>query len=56
MKLYSDYTGRRTTQVVTDILVVVWVSIWAYAGRRVHDATLALARTGSTGFARTATR
>lgn len=42
MKLYSDYTGRRSTQVVTDILVVVWVSIWAYAGRRVHDATLAL--------------
>ncbi|MGV1008557.1 MAG: hypothetical protein ACOYBY_08100 [Dermatophilaceae bacterium] len=42
MKLYSDYTGRRTAQVVTDILVLAWVSIWAYAGRATHDATLAL--------------
>jgi len=42
MKLYSDYTGRRTAQVLTDILVLAWVSIWAYAGRATHDAALAL--------------
>lgn len=42
MKLYSDLTGRRTAQVLADLVVLLWVSFWGYAGRRVHDAILAL--------------
>ncbi len=42
MKLYSDLTGRRTAQVLADLVVLFWVSFWGYAGRRVHDAILAL--------------
>lgn len=37
MKLYADTTGRRTRQLLSDVLVLLWVATWAYAGRRVHD-------------------
>ena len=33
MKLYSDLTGRRTAQVLADLVVLFWVSFWVYAGR-----------------------
>ncbi len=34
MKLYADTTGRRTRQLLSDVLVLLWVATWAYAGRR----------------------
>ncbi len=37
MKLYSDLPGRRTAQVTSDALTLVWVGVWVEVGRRVHD-------------------
>ncbi|MDC5695681.1 hypothetical protein OO014_00285 [Intrasporangium calvum] len=42
MKLYADTTGRRTGQLVADVLVLVWVAGWVWAGRQVHDTILQL--------------
>ena len=39
MKLYADLPVRRTAQIVADTLVLLWVALWAWVGRLVHDAT-----------------
>src|SRR5688572_7137544 len=46
MKLYAETPGRRTAQIVADLLLVVWLLAWAWAGSVVHDATLELAGPG----------
>lgn len=43
MKVYADTPGRRTAQVVADLLVVLWLVLWAWVGMAVHDGTAALA-------------
>jgi hypothetical protein len=48
VKLYADGQLRRSRQVVTDLLVVLWVVVWVQLARVVHDATLALAAPGRT--------
>jgi hypothetical protein len=37
MKLYAESPGRRTRQLLSDVLVLLWTGFWAYAGRQVHD-------------------
>ena len=46
MKLYSDIPTRRTTQLVADLGIVLWVVLWVWVGRQVHEATLTLAEPG----------
>jgi len=48
MKLYADLPVRRTAQIVADTLVLLWVALWAWVGRLVHDATQQLAEPGRT--------
>jgi hypothetical protein len=35
--LYADTPGRRTAQLLSDVGVLVWVAVWVWAGRQVHD-------------------
>jgi hypothetical protein len=37
VKLYADTPARRTRQVLSDVLMLLWIGLWAYAGRQVHD-------------------
>ncbi|MEO7751830.1 MAG: hypothetical protein ABIS35_00300 [Terracoccus sp.] len=37
MKLYADTSARRSRQLVADVLVLLWVGVWAWVGRSVHD-------------------
>lgn len=46
MKLYADRPGRRTAQILADLLVVAWVFLWVRVGTAVHDDTMALAGPG----------
>jgi hypothetical protein len=46
LKLYADTPGRRTAQVVADVLFVLWLVLWIWVGSEVHDATMALAEPG----------
>jgi hypothetical protein len=46
MKLYADLPARRLVQVVGDVLLVVWILVWAWLGHAVHDATMNLAEPG----------
>lgn len=46
MKPYADSPGRRTAQIVGDLLVVAWVVLWIRVGNAVHDGTMALAGPG----------
>ena len=46
MKLYAESPGRRTAQLLADLLLVVWLVAWAWAGSVVHDATLELGAPG----------
>ena len=46
MKLYADSPGRRTAQIVADLLVVAWLVLWVWVGMAVHDGTTALAGPG----------
>jgi hypothetical protein len=46
MKLYADLAARRTLQVAGDLVVIVWIVLWAALGHAVHDATLQLAEPG----------
>ena len=46
MKLYAESPGRRTAQLLADLLLVVWLVAWAWAGTVVHDATLELGAPG----------
>jgi hypothetical protein len=46
MKLYADTPGRRTRQVVADLVLATWVVAWVLVGSAVHDGTMALAAPG----------
>jgi hypothetical protein len=46
MKLYADHGPRRVGQVTGDLLLLVWVVGWAWFGRAVHDAVVALGVVG----------
>ena len=46
MKLYADTPGRRTAQLIADVLVLLWLVLWVWAGTAVHDGTMALAGPG----------
>ena len=46
MKLYADTAVRRTTQVVGDVLLLLWLVAWVWIGVQVHDGTMALAGPG----------
>jgi hypothetical protein len=46
MKLYADSPGRRTVQIVADLLVLGWIVLWTRVGTAVHDGTTALAEPG----------
>lgn len=48
MKLYADLTGRRTAQILSDLFALGWIAVWIWAGRSVHDATLALRKPADT--------
>jgi hypothetical protein len=37
VKLYADTPARRTRQMLSDVLVLLWIGLWVYAGRLVHD-------------------
>lgn len=41
--LYARTPARRTVQVTADVLLVVWILTWVWAGWAVHGATLELA-------------
>ena len=42
MKLYADTPARRTRQLLSDVLMLLWTGVWAYAGRQVHDVVVTL--------------
>jgi len=46
MKLYADGPGRRSRQVLGDVLLLLWIALWFALARVVHRATLALAVPG----------
>lgn len=46
MILYAQTPGRRTAQIVGDLLVVAWLVLWVWVGVAVHDGTTALAGPG----------
>lgn len=46
MKIYADRPGRRTRQMIGDLLLVLWVLLWLKMAQVVSDATLALAAPG----------
>lgn len=46
MKLYADRPGRRARQLLTDLLVVVWVYAWVRLGLWLHDLVEKLAVPG----------
>jgi hypothetical protein len=48
MSLYAELPGRRTRQVLGDVLVLLWVAAWVAVGRAVHDAVARLAAPGRT--------
>ncbi len=37
MKLYADTPARRTGQLLADVGALLWVAVWVWAGRQVHD-------------------
>ena len=46
MKLYADPPVRRTRQMVGDLSLLIWLLVWTWVGRVVHDGTMALAAPG----------
>lgn len=42
MKLYADVTARRTRQILADVGMLVWLGVWVWVGRQVHDAIASL--------------
>jgi hypothetical protein len=46
LKLYADTPGRRTAQIVADLLFVLWLVLWVWVGNVIHDGTMALAEPG----------
>jgi hypothetical protein len=43
MKLFADTPGRRTLQVIADLLFVAWLVLWVWIGTAVHEGTMELA-------------
>ena len=37
VKLYADNVARRTRQILSDAFMLLWVGVWVFAGRQVHD-------------------
>jgi len=46
MRLYAAAPARAARQVLGDLLLLAWTAGWAWAGREVHEATLALGGPG----------
>lgn len=46
MKLYAANPGRFLGQLLADLLFVVWLLLWVWAGQVVHGATMQLAEPG----------
>lgn len=46
MKLYADAPVRRTRQIASDALAVVWVGVWVWAARTLHGLVASLAEPG----------
>ena len=46
MKLYADRPARMLRQLVTDLLVIVWVYVWVRLGMRLYDLVERLAAPG----------
>lgn len=46
MKLYADLPARRTGQILTDLLMLGWIVLWARIGMAVHASTLRLSEPG----------
>jgi hypothetical protein len=44
MKMYADSPARRTRQITADLLVVLWLVFWIWAGWWVHEGVQELAR------------
>lgn len=42
MKLYADTPARRTRQILADGLMLLWLAVWVWLGRFVHDAVVPL--------------
>ncbi len=42
MKLYADTPVRRTRQLLSDILILLWVGVWVWLGRQTHDVVMGL--------------
>jgi len=42
MKLYADAPARRTRQLLSDVLVLLWVGLWVWLGRQTHDVVVEL--------------
>jgi hypothetical protein len=47
MKLYADLGPRRSGQVAGDLLLVLWVLVWSWAGAAVNDGVSALGGVGA---------
>lgn len=46
MKLYADSDGRRSLQLLGDLMLIGWLYLWVQLGLVVRHATLSLARPG----------
>lgn len=46
MKIYADTPVRRTTQLLADVLFLVWLVAWIWIGHTVHDGTERLGGVG----------
>jgi hypothetical protein len=44
MKMYADSPARRTRQVAADLLLLLWLGFWVWAGWSVHESVQELAR------------
>lgn len=42
MKLYADTPARRTRQLLADAFMLLWLGVWAWLGRFVHDSVMPL--------------
>ncbi|MEP7333361.1 MAG: hypothetical protein ABI692_14875 [Terracoccus sp.] len=42
MTCYAHSTARRTRQILADVVAVLWIGVWVWVGRQVHDTVLAL--------------
>ena len=48
MKLYADTPVRRTRQLLSDVLTLLWVGAWVWLGRQTHDVVMGLKAQGAT--------